>query len=305
MGLKDLMKSFLFENVESDDDDYEEEEEEEAAAPVQSVKSEPVRTSAPVSAPVQQTAAQTAPSIPAEPSVQTMEQKTDEFIAQQTAASQPTSASFFSQVEGIMDDDDLEEKKKSNAKRTVRRSANRQPQPNVNYTAVLSPIFGNLPNEDHDHKAIHDAINLPEASDEMTQIISPMYGNTPKPKKKPRPVHKAAPAAAAEQKQSVKTKTASAAASEEETEVKAETKPEPEKAAPVSSSKKVAPARRSRISGSMLNEAKAKSQAANDSMDLASYLSRPAKSSAPKAEKQAELAADDSAAKPAEEGASK
>ncbi|UNT92551.1 hypothetical protein [Allobaculum sp. Allo2] len=58
----------------------------------------------------------------------------------------------------------------------------------IDYSAVLSPIFGNLPEDQKDVDAVHDAINLPEPQDhsDMIQIISPMYGTTPKPKSAPR-----------------------------------------------------------------------------------------------------------------------
>lgn len=54
----------------------------------------------------------------------------------------------------------------------------------VEYQAVISPIFGNLEDENKEFDKVHDAIQLtkPEEAD-LIRVISPMYGNDlPEPK---------------------------------------------------------------------------------------------------------------------------
>lgn len=52
-------------------------------------------------------------------------------------------------------------------------------QPDEEYSAVISPIFGNTNEEEKDYKKIHNAINLEKPVDdpEFVQVISPMFGN--------------------------------------------------------------------------------------------------------------------------------
>lgn len=56
----------------------------------------------------------------------------------------------------------------------------------VEYQAVISPIFGNMEDSQKEFDKVHDAIQLPKPENdaELVEIISPMYGNhipTPKP----------------------------------------------------------------------------------------------------------------------------
>lgn len=47
------------------------------------------------------------------------------------------------------------------------------------YEAVISPIFGNMDDDDKEFEAVHDAVNLPRPTEEieMTSVISPMFGS--------------------------------------------------------------------------------------------------------------------------------
>lgn len=52
-------------------------------------------------------------------------------------------------------------------------------QPEEEYSAVLSPIFGNTSDEEKDYRKIHNAINLEKPVDDpdFVQVISPMFGS--------------------------------------------------------------------------------------------------------------------------------
>ena len=53
------------------------------------------------------------------------------------------------------------------------------------YQAVISPIFGNIEDEDKEYEKVHNAVELPRPEEgfSMTTVISPMFGNDlPEPK---------------------------------------------------------------------------------------------------------------------------
>lgn len=61
----------------------------------------------------------------------------------------------------------------------------RRVQEDLEYSPVISPIFGNTKDEKKQFEKVHDAINLQKPADDFTftQVISPMYGNKiPQPK---------------------------------------------------------------------------------------------------------------------------
>lgn len=49
----------------------------------------------------------------------------------------------------------------------------------IEYQAVISPIFGNMEDSQKQFDKVHDAVQLPkpETNTDMIEIISPMYGN--------------------------------------------------------------------------------------------------------------------------------
>lgn len=193
MGFKDLMKSFLYENVEDDDDEEEEEElssstpTKPAAQPEAAKPAQPAAASAAAqtAAPAAQTpsAAQPVQSAPAE---QQLPENLEAYYTQPKvtapAASSASQGSFLNRI-----DTDLSEPEPARQKRTgisrihTARASARSQMPRQNYATVISPIFGNLPDAEKNPSALHDAINLPKPADtfEMVEIISPMFGTAP------------------------------------------------------------------------------------------------------------------------------
>ncbi len=48
------------------------------------------------------------------------------------------------------------------------------------YQAVISPIFGNIEDEDKEYEKVHNAVELPKPEEgfSMTTVISPMFGSS-------------------------------------------------------------------------------------------------------------------------------
>lgn len=281
MGIKDMMKSFLFETVDSIEDDDEDVVEETTEEPVE----EQPAAAEPVSPAVHETPAPAVqpavlePVTPAE-----VDRQANDFLA---STSRKPESSLFAGVEETLSPstNSSSQTARSHAKKTeakkapakARKGASRKDKTAfIDYSAVLSPIFGNLPEDQKDVDAVHDAINLPEPQDhsDMIQIISPMYGTTPKPKKRA-PLgerRSAAPKAAAE-----------APAKEAE--------PAAEKAAPAHEAAQASAAartnaNRTRLTDELLSNATAASNTHSKPMDLAAYLSRPARTSSKDGDKE-------------------
>ncbi|WP_230268314.1 hypothetical protein [Allobaculum fili] len=273
MGIKDMMKSFLFETVDSIEDDDEDVVEETTEEPVE----EQPAAAEPVSPAVHETPAPAVlePVTPAE-----VDRQANDFLA---STSRKPESSLFAGVEETLSPstNSSSQTARSHAKKTeakkapaqARKGASRKDKTAfIDYSAVLSPIFGNLPEDQKDVDAVHDAINLPEPQDhsDMIQIISPMYGTTPKPKKRA-PLgerRSAAPKAAAE----------------------APAK-EAEKAAPAHEAAQASAAartntNRTRLTDELLSNAAAASNTHSKPMDLAAYLSRPARTSSKDGDKE-------------------
>lgn len=197
MGLKDMMKSFLYENVEEDDFDTDEE-------PAAASQPASAAASAPAATPVQSAPVQPAqPVMPAEAVMQPLDQgavmeQTDAFLQEESTAQ--ADGSFLSRLDDSMNAQETQPEPAKKSRTLPSRTAARKGRQGIReeYSAVLSPIFGNLPDDKKDHAAIHDAINLPRPTEalDMVEIISPMYGVDPQASKKngiTKRVKKAAP----------------------------------------------------------------------------------------------------------------
>lgn len=178
MGFKDVMKSFLYETVE--DDELEEEEEVEVSAPQRSLPSFLKRNNTPAETPAP-TPATPAVAAPA-PAIQEATVTDANVISQPglyvepQVSAQPQSGQFLSAIEDV-----VEEKPKPSRTRQSRPQINRANRANVirqDYSSIISPIYGDIKEEEKDTNMVHDAINLtkPVDASEMTAIISPIFG---------------------------------------------------------------------------------------------------------------------------------
>ncbi|MDO4466789.1 MAG: hypothetical protein Q4C49_07245 [Bacillota bacterium] len=80
--------------------------------------------------------------------------------------------------------DDAPKAKK--AKKASQKAVVRKPQETVDYTPIISPIFGNTEESKKEFDKVHNAIELkkPVEAEAFTQIISPMFGtDLPKAKR--------------------------------------------------------------------------------------------------------------------------
>lgn len=188
------MKSFLYENVEDDDEEEDEEEEEVIVAKPRTPRSrkrqqhsqeeveEPRATSprrssssSTYSNPYQKT-------YPYETSGQEL------YTAPQVSYPGQSSNSGRSRIDVRAEQDPTptpttpSRSTNQSAALPMRRTVNnRQPvQPRQEYSTVISPIFGNMAEEEKNPRAIHDAVNLSKPAEPggISQIISPMYGKT-------------------------------------------------------------------------------------------------------------------------------
>jgi hypothetical protein len=159
-----MLKDF-FRNLLVDEDDFIEEDEEEEA--VEEIKPEPIMHQ-------QQPAAESAQEAPifVEPEI-----SVEEVVPEEKPA--------FKGID-VSELDDVTTRKKSDKtgykydrKKLSRSKPQRTSSEPAFYQAVLSPIFGNMEEEDKEFDKVHNAIDLPKVSDEdlNIQVISPMYGN--------------------------------------------------------------------------------------------------------------------------------
>ena len=173
---KDLMKAFLYEDV--DDEEVVEEE----AAVVSEPEIKPAeKPAAPVKETVHPAEAQKAPA------------SAEDVLKSASAANMKPAEPVVTEVQtSIFDGLDMEDiarpeaqaPKKKTAYRYDRRKSSQpgrrtQAGSGEEYQAVISPIFGNVDDEHKEFEAVHNAIELPKPEEgfEMTTIISPMYGN--------------------------------------------------------------------------------------------------------------------------------
>lgn len=173
--IKDLMRAFLYEDIDEDEDREELEEEDTV---IEKTMPEPVKVTFPEeekAAP--QPAAEPAPAVQPEPAP---EQEPEAEPAKTTSIFDGLDASDISRPAP-------EKTKPQNRparpyrydRKKAERSGRYTPRSDAGYQAVISPIFGNVADSKKQFDRVHDAINLPkpDASFEMTRIISPMYGN--------------------------------------------------------------------------------------------------------------------------------
>lgn len=182
-SFKELMQSFLYEDVEDDDED--EEDFIESAAVKETPK---VQTSTPVSNPVSTPVSQpVSQPVYTQPVSQPVSQPVyaSESLNTSIPAAEPVKASIFSGLDmgDISKPEQKTESRQSNTpyhydRRKISKPMRRST-PDYEYEAVISPIFGNMEDDEKELEAIHDAVNLPRPTEEleMTSVISPMYGS--------------------------------------------------------------------------------------------------------------------------------
>ncbi len=184
MGFKDLMKSFLYESVEDDDEEEYEEEEEEVipSKPRLNTRSRRKQKQEDVEEPKVQTTSMASPS-------NYNPYANQEVYPSQELYTQPkVTYPANSQGQGRSRIDVRAEQEppqttptqKSRTPLPSRRGNRQNVQPRQEYSTVISPIFGNIADEEKNPRAVHDAINLPKSIEPggIGQIISPMYGAT-------------------------------------------------------------------------------------------------------------------------------
>ena len=110
---------------------------------------------------------------------------------QPTISTQPEELPSFDVPEkkpSIFDGMDIAEVSKAPEKRPQKKeykfdrskvNSKRRVNEDLEYSPVISPIFGNTKDEKKQFDKVHDAINLQKPEDDFTyvQVISPMYGN--------------------------------------------------------------------------------------------------------------------------------
>lgn len=189
-SFKELMQAFLYEDVTEEDDD---EEDYIVSQPVSStVSSKPVQDAAYTPAPEAVTARPEAdiPAYkPAESAPAAAPAADIPPISEAAAISpQPQKSSFLNSLNMDVDAVSRPEEKQSAKERKVREPYhyNRQKiakpmrrTPEYEYESVISPIFGNMEDDEKQFDAVHDAVNLPRPTEELeiTSVISPMFGN--------------------------------------------------------------------------------------------------------------------------------
>lgn len=178
-SFKELMQSFLYEDVEDDDED-----EDDYIEPVR--KQEPVKTQPAVSAsqPAAAAAAAAAPAPSAQDMLMAAHASNISAEPVQSAQSEGRTSIFSGlDMEDISrPESEPETKSRASAYHYDRRKMSkpvRRNQPDFEYEAVISPIFGNMHDDEKEFEAIHDAVNLPRPTEEleMTSVISPMFGS--------------------------------------------------------------------------------------------------------------------------------
>ena len=180
--IKDLMKSIFNEDIDLDEE-VEEVEEVETVEPVQPVEPQPTQEPATsieevVSQPeqipamdvVQPVEPQPAPA-PVQPTVQTVQQPRP-YVHSESFAD--LSIDDINQPES-----DVMSRRPYKYDRKKLNRVGQRTQPEEEYSAVLSPIFGNAQDNEKDYRKVHNAVNLEKPVDdpEFVQVISPMFGN--------------------------------------------------------------------------------------------------------------------------------
>ncbi len=186
MGFKDLMKSFLYESVEDDDEEeYEEEEEEVIPAKPRFTNRSRKKTQ---QEEVEEPRGQATTRVTSTTSSYTPNQEEYQELYTQPKVSYPANnqGQGRSRIDVRAEQDPQPNNTPSHTSRTPlsRRSNRQNVQPRQEYSTVISPIFGNMADEEKNPRAVHDAINLPKPIEPggIGQIISPMYGAaTPTP----------------------------------------------------------------------------------------------------------------------------
>lgn len=196
-NFKDLMRAFLYEEVDDDEDEYEEESggtgDKSAGFTVTTETVSGNTGKIPVAKSNQSAEESSLSASQAAMQAAALEQqKLKEQLAQmQAAAAQeaqvnqnPSAAdsqhSFGLSMDQVGRPDSVKEEQKPYRYDRRKLQTVRQKTVQTEYQAVLSPIFGNMEDEEKSFEAVHDAINLPkpEQASEITSIISPMYGST-------------------------------------------------------------------------------------------------------------------------------
>lgn len=186
-SFKELMQAFLYEDVADDED---EEEIDEAAvaeysrpAPTITVTEEAKDTQ--LTTPVAEAVYENRP----EPAVRA--QAAPVYSAVQPAPAEQVTEVRTSIFSGLdMEDISAPERTPAAAKAApgrknyrydrskIAKPVRRAPEQNE-YEAVISPIFGNLEDEEKKFESVHNAVNLPkpEEGQDITSVISPMFGS--------------------------------------------------------------------------------------------------------------------------------
>lgn len=174
MGFKDVMKSFLYETVEDD----ELEEEEEVSTPERTLPNFLKRNTPTEETPqpTAQTPTETVqPEQPEQPEQPVVE--TENLYVEPQVVAQPQSSQFLDAIEDVVETQEEKTKRPSYIRPQVNR-ANRNTIIRQDYSSIISPIYGDVKEDQKDATLVHDAFNLtkPVDASEMTTIISPIFG---------------------------------------------------------------------------------------------------------------------------------
>lgn len=159
---KDLMQAIFTEEVDADEEETvtEETKEENKETVESSAESTPVQPAQAESAPVYQ-----------EPQIQVFGNAEKE---------QPQTTLFTGlDVDSIASEEPRPAKKKLYRYDRSKARQVRRTQEDLEYTPVISPIFGNMKESQKDTSKVHNAIDLnkPEQIEDYMTVISPMYGD--------------------------------------------------------------------------------------------------------------------------------
>ncbi len=185
MGFKDLMKSFLYESVEDDDEEEYEEEEEEviSSKPRFNTRSRRKQKQEDVEEPIAQaTTRVTSTTSNYNPYANQEVYSANQELYTQPKVTYPTESQGQGRsridVRAEQDPPQSTTPPKNRNSLPSRRGNRQNVQPRQEYSTVISPIFGNMADEEKNPRAVHDAINLPKSIEPggIGQIISPMYG---------------------------------------------------------------------------------------------------------------------------------
>lgn len=171
MGFKDVMKSFLYETVEDD----ELEEEEEVSTPERTLPNF-LKRKTPTEETPQPTAQTPAETVqPVQPEQPVVE--TENLYVEPQVVAQPQSSQFLDAIEDVVETQEEKTTRPSYIRPQVNR-ANRNTIIRQDYSSIISPIYGDVKEDQKDATLVHDAFNLtkPVDASEMTTIISPIFG---------------------------------------------------------------------------------------------------------------------------------